>query len=47
MPLIKGSTPKVISANIRELHATGRPTRQAVAIALGVAGKGKKKAKGY
>jgi len=36
MPLKRGSSPKVISANIRELHqsATKRPQKQIVAIAM-------------
>ena len=41
MPLKRGSSNKVISENISELVHSGRPRRQAVAIAMKTAGKAK------
>jgi hypothetical protein len=43
MPLVRGSSKKAISANIRtEMHA-GKPQKQAIAIAMSKAGKSKRK----
>lgn len=43
MPLKKGKSKKTVAANIRELKRSGRPQKQAVAIALSTARGGKKR----
>jgi hypothetical protein len=43
VPLKKGSSEEAISANIGELVKSGHPQKQAIAIAMNVAGKKKKK----
>lgn len=43
MPLHEGKSKHVIDMNIKELMSTGRPQRQAIAIALRKAGKAKRK----
>lgn len=45
MPLRKGRSRKAISQNIRTEIAAGKPQKQAVAIAMNVAGKGRKRKK--
>ena len=42
MPLKNGKSKKAISANIKELKRSGRPHKQAVAIALSHARRNKK-----
>lgn len=39
MPLLTGSSKSIVGSNIRELRNSGKPEAQAVAIALGKAGK--------
>lgn len=43
MPLKKGSSRKVISANIKTEMEHGKPQKQAIAIAMSKAGKSRKR----
>jgi hypothetical protein len=43
MPLKKGKSQKVVSQNISELVHSGRPQKQAIAIAMRQAGKSRRK----
>lgn len=45
MPLKKGKSKAVVSANIREMMHSGHPQKQAIAAAMRKAGKPKPKAK--
>lgn len=45
MPLKRGRSKSVISSNIRKLEKEGYPHKQAVAIAMSKARKGKKRTK--
>lgn len=43
MPLIKSGSKKAVSANIKKEIAAGKPRKQAIAIALNVQRKAKRK----
>ena len=42
MPLVKGKSNKAVSSNISELMHSGRKQKQAIAIAMRVAGRSRK-----
>jgi hypothetical protein len=42
VPLKQGKSDKAVSSNVRQLMKEGRPQKQAVAIALSVAERGRK-----
>jgi len=42
MPLKSGKSSKTVSSNIRELRHSGKPQKQAIAIAMSKAGKSNK-----
>lgn len=45
MPLLTGKSDKVVSRNISELRHSGRKQSQAIAIAMKMAGKARRKKK--
>ncbi len=45
MPLQSGKSKAVVSANIKREMAAGKPQKQAIAIAMSKAGKGRSKKK--
>ena len=47
MPLVKGSSQKTISSNIREMMKAGHPQKQSIAAAMHMAGKSRKRDTGF